>query len=163
MRVLSFQAAKRRGERMELLKLLDFKGPHGHSEEVRQVRWSRHFYGGSASSDAARARSKFPPNYLGSLVLSLSVADKSLRLWDTRDRNNSVERPIHCELFKDSAMVEFDLNHSVLAGYTLKKDEIFLFEVSEKGLKPVSSLKTKTQIRKLAWLKDDDCEGKVLF
>ena len=127
------------------------------------MRWCEHFYGRQTGADAVKARSKFPPNYAGSLVLSLSVGDKSLRLWDTRDRNNSVERPLHTEVFKESAMVEFDLNHGLLAGYTLKKDEIFLMEVSEKGLRTVSSLKTKTQIRKIQWLKTDDSEEKVLF
>lgn len=75
---------------------------------------------------------------------------------------------MHIEVFKDSAMVEFVLNRGLLAGYTLKKDEILLMEVSEKGLRAVSSLKTKTQIRKLQWLKTDDenvefTEEKVLF
>ena len=46
MKIFSFQAAKRTAsEKMELAKLLDFKGKEVHTEKVTQVRWIRHFYG----------------------------------------------------------------------------------------------------------------------
>ena len=88
--------------------------------------------------------------------MSLSTSDKTLRLWDTRDRINAVEKAVHTE---EAGLDMFDYHRGIVAGFIVRKpasDELVLYSVSEKGFNLLSSLKTKSAIRRIAWLRD--CE-----
>ena len=53
----------------------------------------------------------------------------------------------------------FDYHRGIVAGFIVRKpasDELVLYSVSEKGFNLLSSLKTKSAIRRIAWLRD--CE-----